>query len=142
MKSLHKGGCLCGAVAYQVKGPLRDALTCHCHMCQRTHGVPATYSAAAKSDFVLLQDRGLKWFASSSFARRGFCSSCGASLFWESLGADYIAIAAGTLDPGSGVKTVGHIFTADQGDYYEIKDGLPQFQGSSGGNLPTAPTVA
>ena len=32
------GGCLCGAVRYEVRGPLRDVLICHCTECRRWSG--------------------------------------------------------------------------------------------------------
>lgn len=132
----HRGGCLCGAVRYSVAGGLRPALACHCRMCQQTHGAPAIYSAAKKDRVTFEEQRGLAWYDSSDKARRGFCRECGASLFWEPLAADYVAIACGTLDEPSGVKLTGHIFVASKGDYYEIADGLPQFQHGTGGRVP------
>ena len=73
---------------------------------------------------MLTEDRGLKWYRSSEVARRGFCRDCGASRFWEPLGEDRVAVAAGSIDPPSGLKTVRHVFVADKSDYYEIADGL------------------
>ena len=137
----HGGGCLCGAVRYEVRGKLRDALVCHCSMCQRTHGAPAPYSAARNDDLRLVESRGLKWYRSSENAERGFCQSCGASLFWRPLNADYTAIACGTLDQPSGVRSVAHIFLMDKGDYYTLTDGLPQFERGTAGQLPDAKTV-
>lgn len=118
------GGCLCRAVRYEIRGPLRDVVNCHCGQCLRTHGHVAAYTSAARADLVLTEDRGLKWYASSDFARRGFCGDCGASLFWERLDDDRIGVAAGGIDSPSGLTTVRHIFTAHKGDYYEIADGL------------------
>jgi len=140
--AIHAGGCLCGAVRYEVRGGLRDALVCHCSMCQRTHGAPAPYTAAENDDLRLVEGRGLKWYRSSESAERGFCGGCGASLFWRPTKGSYTAIACGTLDQPCGVKTVGHIFLVDKGDYYTLTDGLPQFQRGTGGQLPAAPTVA
>ncbi len=118
------GRCLCGAVRYEIRGPLRGVVNCHCGQCLRTHGNVAAYTRCARSDLVLTEDRGLKWYRSSDFARRGFCRECGASLFWEPLGEDRVSVAAGSIDPPSGLKTIRHIFVADKGDYYEIADGL------------------
>lgn len=124
------GGCLCGAVRYEVRGPLRDVVNCHCGQCRRTHGHFAAQTATAMDDLVLTERRGLKWFQSSEKARRGFCGECGASLFWQREGGDTISIAAGTIDQPSGLQTIGHVFVADIGDYYEITDGLQQSPGS------------
>lgn len=121
-----KGGCLCGAVRYEARGPLRDVVDCHCDMCLRTHGHVAAYTAVKAADLTITEQAGLRWYASSDKARRGFCATCGASLFWNPADADYIAVAAGTLDRPTGLTTVGHIFVAEKGDYYEIADGLAQ----------------
>jgi hypothetical protein len=118
------GGCLCGAVRYEVHGPLRPVVNCHCGQCRKVHGNVAAYTAAARADLVLTEARGLKWYQSSDSARRGFCGGCGASLFWEPAGQDRISIAAGGLDAPSRLATVSNIFTAHKGDYYEIADGL------------------
>jgi len=66
------------------------------------------------------------WYASSAEARRGFCTRCGSTLFWQGVGRDYVSIAAGTLDDSSGLQIACHIFTADKGGYYEITDAAPQ----------------
>lgn len=132
----HRGGCLCGAVRYRVEGPLRPALVCHCSMCQRLQGGPAYYTAAERQALVLEEQAGLAWYRSSAKASRGFCRSCGASLFWQPAEADYTAVACGSLDPPSGVATAGHIFLVDKGDYYEIHDGLPRFERGTGGRIP------
>ncbi len=123
------GGCECGAVRYEVHGPLRDVVNCHCGQCRRTHGHFAAYSAVARADLAMIENRGLKWYRSSDSARRGFCGECGGSLFWDAPGRDYVAVAAGTLTAPTGLKTAGHIFVADKGDYYEIADGLPRWPG-------------
>ena len=127
----RRGGCDCGAVRYQVNGAMSDVVNCHCGQCRRTHGHFAPYTGCARSALQLLEQRGLRWYPSSDFARRGFCGECGASLFWERNGADKVSIAAGTLEQPTGLRTVAHIFMADAGDYYELDDGLPRHPGSA-----------
>ena len=113
------GGCLCGAVRYEVRGPLRDVVVCHCSRCRRTHGHVAAYAACARSDLVLLDAATLRWYEADERGR-GFCSCCGASLFWRADGRESVSIAAGTLDPPTGLKTVRHIHTEDASDYYPL----------------------
>ena len=96
------GGCLCGAVRYEVAGALRPVIMCHCRQCRRTHGHVAAYTAAPRAAVTLLDERGLDWFESSPGVRRGFCKLCGSSLFWERLAGGNRSIAAGTLDDQSG----------------------------------------
>ncbi len=131
----HNGGCLCGAVRYEVRGPLRDVVNCYCTMCQRLHGACGAHSKADKSDIVIIEGRGLKWYASSSRARRGFCGECGSSLFWEPVGQPGTGILAGSLDQPTGLRTIGHIFVGEKCDFTEIDGDAPQFDGSSQGAI-------
>ena len=32
------GSCLCGAVAFEITGPLRPVIACHCHQCRKQTG--------------------------------------------------------------------------------------------------------
>lgn len=132
---LTTGGCLCGAVRYEVRGPLRDVVNCHCRMCQRQHGNFGPHSKARKVNITITRDAGLAWYQMSPVARRGFCRSCGSGLFWEPFELDATGIIAGTLDGPTGLKTIGHIFVGEKSDFYSITDGLPQYEGSSGGAL-------
>jgi hypothetical protein len=60
-------------------------------------------------------------------------------LFWEPAGGDYVAIAAGTLDEPTGLRSVAHIYVADAGDYYVLSDDLVKYPGSmTAGNEPDA----
>lgn len=122
------GSCLCRAVRYEVTGPLRSVLYCHCEQCRKTSGHFVAATACHFNDFHLLADDGLRWYRSSSKAERGFCSSCGASLFWRPDGEDRLCIMAGTLDRPTNLQAIGHIFVEMASDYHRITDGLPQYE--------------
>jgi len=134
------GGCLCGAVRYEVRGPLRDVLVCHCEECRRWHGHFSASTAASMGDVVLVESRGLRWIDSPSSdagARRGFCAECGSSLFWDPPRRETISIAAGTLDGPTGLSVAGHWFVSQAGDYYELPDdGAPRHERSGESELP------
>lgn len=117
------GGCLCGGVRYEVRGPLRDVVVCHCGRCRRTHGHAAAYAACQAPDLVLIESGTLRWYEADERAR-GFCAGCGASLFWRAAGRPTVSIAAGTLDEPTGLRTVAHIYTDDAADYERIDDGV------------------
>jgi hypothetical protein len=110
------GGCLCGGVRYEVPGPLRDVVDCHCGRCRRTHGDAAGYANCAAAALTIVAGDPLRWFAQDE-RERGFCATCGASLFWRVAGSATTSIAAGTLDPPTGLRTVAHIFLDSRGDY-------------------------
>jgi len=133
--TIAEGGCLCGAVRYQVRGPLRDVVNCHCSMCQRLHGNFGPHSKARKENITITKTDGLAWYKTSDVARRGFCRDCGSGLFWEPFELDATGIVAGSLNNPTGLKTMGHIFVGEKSDFYGISDDLPQFEGSSKGQL-------
>ena len=120
------GGCLCGAVRFELRGPLRDVVLCHCAMCRETHGHVAAYTAVSRAGLALTEQRGLRWFRSSPIAQRGFCAECGASLFWDGAGRDTISIAAGVLDPPTGLKTVIQLHAHSASDYYRVEPDIPR----------------
>ncbi|MCF6445620.1 GFA family protein [Nereida sp. MMG025] len=116
------GGCLCGAVTYRVTGALRPVVACHCTQCRKTTGNFVTATSALRENVEIQGD--VTWFASSETAKRGFCGTCGSNLFWDGPGIN-LSIMAGTLDGPTGLKTAGHIFCADKGDYYDLPADLP-----------------
>jgi len=134
------GRCLCGAVAYEVRGPLRDILVCHCEECRRWSGYLGAFTAARHEDFVLAEGAALRWAESPRSdrrARRGFCAECGSSMFWQPAESERVHIAAGTLDRPTGLRIAGHFYAHHAGDYDALlEDGLPRYPD------PAAPEVA
>ena len=123
---MTRGSCLCGAVRFEVHSPLRMPDACHCTACRKQSGHYWVSGNVPREAFVLSADQGLRWYQSSDEVRRGFCSICGSSLFWDPIRHPFIAVAMGALDDPSGTQLAKHIFVADKGDYYELTDGLPQ----------------
>jgi hypothetical protein len=126
-----RGACLCGTVRFEAKLDRDRGDACHCSQCRRWSGnYWASVNVDLKSLKFLKGASDLSWFRSSDLVRRGFCRTCGSALFWHAdRHKDYghrIALALGALDAPTGVRISEHIFVADKGDYYDIKDGLPQ----------------
>ncbi|AGY58901.1 GFA family protein [Gloeobacter kilaueensis] len=128
MEAPLTGGCLCGAVRYAVHSPLTTVTNCHCGQCRRFSGHFGAYTGTDRDGVELLESSGLKWYASSEIAERGFCGVCGSSLFWRARTGNSIAILPGTLDGPTGLRTVAHIYTAFAGDYYQIDDDLRKLE--------------
>ena len=120
---MKTGSCLCGAVAFEIHGPLSDVTACHCSQCRKQTGNYWASTHCADADLKFTRQDGLKWFASSDFAKRGFCGECGSTLFWKKNGDHNISICPGSIDGASGLKQGGHKFTNDAGDYYVIAGG-------------------
>ena len=129
-ESRATGRCLCGAVTFEVRGPLRDVVLCHCVECRRWTGSVGAFAATLVEDLVIGETGALRWIdspESARGARRGFCSSCGSSLFWQAAGGERVSIAAGTLDEPTRLRVAAHIYTHQAGDWDELPDdGLPR----------------
>ena len=128
------GGCMCGDVRYRIVGPVRPIRACHCRECRRMTGHFLASLDVWNDHFELVEKRGLGWYRSGDKSRRGFCKTCGSSLFFQVDGEEKISIAAGTLDDGSdqGLHIAAHIFTREKGAYYDLTD-APCFEASSSG---------
>lgn len=75
------GGCNCGAVRFEVTGPLALASYCHCKRCQRRSGAgasanahpsPGTFRIVAGEDRLRVwkpKDGGEKWFCGDPESR-------------------------------------------------------------------------
>ena len=124
------GSCNCGGVKYEVSGPMRAVTACHCGQCSKQTGHFYAATSVEDDDLNILQSDTLKWYAASDQAKRGFCGECGAGMFWKRNDSSSTSILVGSLDGDTGLRIERHIFVADKGDYYEIEDGLPQFQQS------------
>lgn len=122
------GSCLCGAVRFKVDGRMRQIVACHCGQCRKQTSNFFASTNATKDDVSFSETRGLKWFASSDDAERGFCQKCGSLLFWRRFNSDTLSISAGSLDGETGLTICEHIYVADKPDWYEIHDGKPQYQ--------------
>ena len=79
------GRCTCGAVSVKVSGDYVAAIgACHCLMCQRwSGGVFLSFEAAANA---VSAEGPIVRSATSNFAERVFCGTCGAHLWMRDIG--------------------------------------------------------
>ncbi|MEM7281100.1 MAG: GFA family protein [Pseudomonadota bacterium] len=123
-----QGGCLCGKVRYAVTGLLFDVHHCHCSMCRRQHGAAfATYGGFNAEDFEWISGEDLiRTYETESGAGWSFCSECGSTLAGTDKG-EVTAITLGTIQGDVGTRPESHIFVGSKAQWYEINDGLQQF---------------
>ena len=131
MTDRHEGACLCGAVRFTTNGPLRGVIYCHCSQCRRQTGHHYAATNVADKNIEIRGTSDITWYRASQKARRGFCRICGSALFWKHDELDTISVMAGAFKKPTGLKAEAHLFVADKGDYYDIDDGLPQFERSA-----------
>tara|TARA_B100001029_G_C14846439_1_gene331231 strand:- start:182 stop:589 length:408 start_codon:yes stop_codon:yes gene_type:complete len=119
--------CLCGGIKIKIKGKLRHVSNCHCSQCMKTHGNFGSYTSCLENNLKFVNNKTLKWFKSSKIAKRGFCSRCGASMFYKKYNSKKISIAAGMLNNPTNLKTNSNIFTHGKLDYYKLDKKLATF---------------
>ena len=130
----HRGHCLCGDVSFSAKG-LSDIWYCHCKQCQHLTGL---YIAAAGVERENLHIVGpVNWLPISEKSESGQCQTCGSYMFWNNPSRSTVSVLAGNIDDTAGLEVKGHIYVSQKGRYYEITDGLPQFESVPEGTLRT-----
>ncbi len=126
----HSGGCLCGAVRYEVEGELAPIQLCHCAQCRKAQG--GAFGAnipVVATDFRLICGKDiLRDFRASPGKRRVFCIVCGGPVFSQRDDAPQILrLRAGGLDQSAGLRIGLHSQTASRADWWQIDDDLPNY---------------
>src|SRR6516165_7406463 len=118
-----RGSCLCGAVRFEIDGPLMRSSHCHCRQCQKAHGAPfRTRARVAAADFRFLAGEELvSFYESTPGTHRGFCKVCGAPVRVKF---DEHSRSAQT-DPGA--RPDAHAFIIDKAPWFAVTDDLPQY---------------
>ncbi len=114
------GACLCGAVTVtaEVSKPLLRA--CHCEMC-RKH-TSSMYMSLAYDEGTLAFTGPVQTYRSSAWAERGFCKTCGSTLFYGTVADGKKHPAAGLFKDASGAPLKLEFF-ADSAPGYALAGG-------------------
>jgi hypothetical protein len=125
------GGCLCGAVRYEVDKPLIAAGYCHCSRCQQRTGAAAsaTALAASRSVRIVRGERVVRaWEPPGGWAKL-FCEACGSALFSRNpADPEQLGVRLGTFDEDPGVRPSYRQFVAYAAPWEPIPDdGLTRF---------------
>jgi len=125
-----EGGCLCGAVRYSMELPSKWCAHCHCTMCRRAHGAGyVTWVGFERDHFTLLTgDHHLTWYESSAGARRGFCSTCGSTMLFESARwPGEINVVLGCIDGPIDREPQAHVFHDSHVSWMALDDALKAY---------------
>lgn len=125
------GGCLCGAVRYQVVGSPTRFYHCHCSRCRKATGTghasnlflqPAALSwQCGESQIVSFKVPEAKRFANT------FCGVCGGRLPRQSPDSDVVVIPAGSLDDEAPIKPQASIFMDSRAQWSCGHEDLPAY---------------
>ncbi len=126
------GSCLCGSVAYQIRGEAVRFYHCHCSRCRKTSGT------GHASNLFIRPQTSLEWLRGEDMLKHYkvpeadrfynlFCKNCGSPMPRVVPELDGVLIPAGSLDCESPIKPGARIFWDSRADWSCSDDQIPVF---------------
>jgi hypothetical protein len=132
----RKGGCLCGAVRYEITADPVATAVCHCTHCQRQSGAAFSVNVVVpEANFV--QTGETKVFVDSGDSglpvNRHFCGHCGSPIASQ-VGTipGMVMVKAGTLDDMSGITPAIEVYADHAADWAAPIAGARRFGQAAG----------
>lgn len=128
---MYKGGCLCGAVQFEISGPIRSIVHCHCSRCRKAQGSAfATNGMVNATDFSFVSGGDtLTAYESSPGQTKYFCKVCGSPILSRNASRpDQVRVRLGTIDSDIEERPMAHIFVTSRANWEEISGNLPQYE--------------
>lgn len=128
-QDLIEGGCLCGAVRFQIDMPAISTGYCHCRICQKFTGSAMSAWTAFPASAVRFTAKEPRYFQSSPIAERGFCAECGSGLTYRLMKpkpAAYLIVFTPSLENPQQFAPVVHSGIESKLPWIEIADDLPR----------------
>ena len=135
MPAALTGGCLCGAIRFELERVPETATYCHCTRCQRRTGGAWSAQAGVKDAGLrfLSGEDAVRWWQPPDGYAKGFCPTCGAHLFSRRPEETRpLSVRLGAIDGDHGIRPGKRIHVASACSWEPIPDdGLPRFEASA-----------
>lgn len=127
------GGCLCGAVRYEVRGEPVRAANCHCDDCRRATGASFATNVFVKEDDLVILRGTPKRFQhkadSGNTMTKEFCGDCGSQLFGSGSGSTGVKhVKVGTIDDAAGIRPAMDVFVSKKLPFTRLSDQTEHFE--------------
>ncbi len=137
MSAGHTGGCLCGAVRYEIIAePVMTAL-CHCKNCQRQAGSVLSVIVALPRDGIRIEGETTTYEDHGTSGKRvwrKFCPTCGSPLFTDAEGAPEMwFVKAGTLDDTGWLSPQVQFWAESKQDWFTLDPAIAAMPGNPPG---------
>jgi hypothetical protein len=128
-----KGGCLCGAVTYEVSSDPVNMWNCHCDDCRKVTGASFATNVFVKLENVTITKGKTSTYESAAdsgnIMTKEFCSNCGSQLFNSSSARPAIRVVrAGSIDDASFVKPWANCYSSKALSCTHLADELDNFE--------------
>jgi hypothetical protein len=126
------GGCLCGAVRFEISEPLTNAGYCHCTRCQRRTGTAASAQARIPRGALRIlqgEERVAAFLPGDGGFAKLFCGACGSALFSRSQQQpEVMSVRLGALDVDPELPIEWRQYVAYAAPWEPIPDdGVPRY---------------
>lgn len=127
---MYKGGCLCGAIRFEITGPIHDIVYCHCSLCRKAQGSAFAANAnVSVNDFRFTSGKeNLTGYESTPGQTKYFCRTCGSPIVSKKISCpDEIRIRLGVIESAISERPQAHIFASSKANWEQICGDLPRF---------------
>lgn len=127
---MYQGGCLCGAVRFEITGPIRNIIYCHCSMCRKAQGSAfATNGIVDANDFSFVQGEGdMTAYESSPGQSKYFCQRCGSPIISRNTKRpEQVRVRLGVIESDLDERPECHIFVSSKANWEDLDVDLPRY---------------
>ena len=123
------GKCLCGSVSFTAVPENNEVGVCHCTMCRKQNAGP--YFAIGCGDTLSFADEtNVGVYNSSEWGQRGFCKTCGSTLFWRMADKSMNVVPVDLFDDLGELLLYREIFIDERATYYDFKQDTQKMTGA------------
>ena len=127
-----EGGCLCGAIRYQLHGPSLFISQCCCRDCQKATGTGHTTIIGIHKDQLRIAGEPATYTNTGDTGgnvTRHFCGKCGGRIYTSGdAPGDHVMVQAGSLDNPEQIAPESVIYTKDRIPWDLVDTELPHFE--------------
>ena len=130
-EEIHTGGCLCGAVRYEIRARFLQTTLCHCGDCRKASGAPFVAWSFFPSG-SLVWTRGTPRTIHHADRERSFCGDCGSPLtFFDPSIPSLFEANTNTLDDPARYPPVDQCWVCDELPWSANCLNLPRYEQAS-----------
>ena len=131
------GGCLCGAIRFELAAAPAFQFACHCEACQHASGGSPTLGMVVPAAGVTITkgEPRVFWSTGESGGKVGrcFCETCGSPLFSKlEATPEMMVIKIGALDAPSDFQVQGDMWMSTAKPWHQSHEGAVRFETNPG----------